>query len=186
MSLIKSSVNILLRSEIPSGMCAKLCIVAASNNRDHARNLSYYCLLAPRIYIFALRAHPARGESHNQRNTTGEVATTSPPFYNEPHRSHVLCVKAELRKTPTSWSQHHFVAVGNPERHVRKASHRRSKQQQRSCPQSRLLLLSRSRHAYIFLFFAQIPFVVNHTIKATPPGRLQQYQIRVSNSNYGV
>ena len=31
---------VLLRSEIPSGMCAKLRTVAASNNRDHARNLS--------------------------------------------------------------------------------------------------------------------------------------------------
>jgi len=57
-----------------------------------------------------LHAHPVRGESHNQRNTTGEVATTSPPFYNEPHRWHVLCVKAELGTTSTSWSQHHFVA----------------------------------------------------------------------------
>jgi len=42
------------------------------------RNLSYYCLLAPRIYIFVLHAHPARGESHNQRNATGEVATVPP------------------------------------------------------------------------------------------------------------
>ena len=41
--------TILLRSEIPSGMCAKLRTVAASNNRDHARNLSYYCLLALHI-----------------------------------------------------------------------------------------------------------------------------------------
>jgi len=40
---------ILLRSEIPSGMCAKLRTVAASNNRDHARDLSYYCLLALHI-----------------------------------------------------------------------------------------------------------------------------------------
>jgi len=76
-----------------------------------------------------LHAHPVRGESHNRLNTTGEVATTSPPFYNEPHRSHVLCVKAELGTTLTSWSQHHFVAIGNPERHVRKASHRGSEQQ---------------------------------------------------------
>jgi len=36
----------LLRSEIPSDICAKLRTVAASNNRDHACNLSYYCLLA--------------------------------------------------------------------------------------------------------------------------------------------
>jgi len=32
-------------------------------------------LFAPHTYIFVLRAHPVRGESHNQRNTTGEVAT---------------------------------------------------------------------------------------------------------------
>jgi len=101
----------LLLSEIPSGMCAKLRTVAASNNRDHDHNLSYCCLLAPRIYIFVLRGHPVRGESHNQRNTTGEVATTSPYFCNEPHRSHVLCVKADICTTSTSWSQHHFVAV---------------------------------------------------------------------------
>ena len=40
---------ILLRSEISSGMSAKLHTVAASNNRDHARNLSYYCLLVLHI-----------------------------------------------------------------------------------------------------------------------------------------
>jgi len=39
------------------------------------RNLSYYCLLASSIYIFVLRAHPVRGESNNEHNTTGEVAT---------------------------------------------------------------------------------------------------------------
>jgi len=35
-------------------------------------------LFAPPTYIFVLRAHPVRGESHNQRNTTGEVATVPP------------------------------------------------------------------------------------------------------------
>ena len=63
-------------------------------------------------YIYngvVLHAHPVRGESHNQRNTTGEVATTSPPFCND--RSRVLCVKVELGTTFTSWSQHHFVDV---------------------------------------------------------------------------
>jgi len=58
-------------------MWAKLRTVAVSNNRDHARNLSYYCLLAP--------------------------------------------------------------------------------------------------HICMVLFFTLIPFVVNHTINATPPERLQQY-----------
>ena len=52
----------LLRSEISSGMCAKLRTVAASNNRDPARNLS-----ACSRYLYngvILHAHPVRGESH--------------------------------------------------------------------------------------------------------------------------
>ena len=94
-----------------------------------------------------LYVHPVRGESHNQRYTTGEVATSSPPFYNEPHLLHVLCVKAELGTTSTSWSQHHFVAIWNPE------SHNQSTHTIKSHNQS-----------------------MNHTINATPPERLQQYQ----------
>jgi len=43
--------TILLRSQIPSGIFAKLRTVAASNNRDHARNLSYYCVLAAYIMV---------------------------------------------------------------------------------------------------------------------------------------
>jgi len=66
-----------LQSEIPIGMCAKLRTMTASNNRDHPTRLVYYCLFAPHTYIFVLCAHPVRGESHNQRNTTREVATHS-------------------------------------------------------------------------------------------------------------
>jgi len=49
--------------------------MAASNNRDHLTRSLYYCLFAPHTYVFVLRAHPVRGESHNQRNTTREAAT---------------------------------------------------------------------------------------------------------------
>ena len=139
--------------------------------------LAISIIIACSRYIYygvILHAHPVRGESHNQRNTTGEVATTSPPFYNEPHRSHVLCVKAELRMSFTPWSQHHFIAIGNPEQHVRKASHCGRKQQWRSCSQSLLLLLARASYIMV-LFFTHILFVVNHTINATPPERLQHY-----------
>ena len=38
---------VLLRTEIPSGMCAELRTVAASNNRDHPTRSFYYCLFAP-------------------------------------------------------------------------------------------------------------------------------------------
>jgi len=41
------------------------------------RNLSYYCLLAPPIYIVVLRAHLVHGESHIQCNATGEIATVA-------------------------------------------------------------------------------------------------------------
>ena len=57
-----------------------------------------------------LRTHTVCGESHIQRNAKREVTTTSPPFYNEPH----LLVKAAPGTTFTSWSQHHFVAIGKP------------------------------------------------------------------------
>jgi len=94
--------TILLRSEIPSGMCAKLRAVAASNNRDHARNLSSRTL----VIMF--------------------------------NRSYV-----NIGRAYTS--------------------------------QSLLLLLARATHIMV-LCFTHIPFVVNHTINATPPERLQQHQ----------
>ena len=60
-----------------------------------------------------LYTHSVRGEPCIQCNASQEFATTSLPFYNEPHRSHVLFVKASHSTTFTSWSQHHFVAIGN-------------------------------------------------------------------------
>jgi len=47
--------TILLQSESPSSMCAKLHTVAASNNRDNMPRSLYYCLLAPHIYGCSLR-----------------------------------------------------------------------------------------------------------------------------------
>ena len=68
--------TILLRLESLSSKCAKICTVAASNNRVHLMRPLYYCLFAPHIYMgVVLRAHPVRGESHIQRNASGEVAT---------------------------------------------------------------------------------------------------------------
>jgi len=58
----------------PSGMCAKLRTVAASNNR-------YHCLFAPHICGVVLRAHPVRGESHIQRNANGVVAALQVSSY---------------------------------------------------------------------------------------------------------
>jgi len=48
---------ILLRSEIPSGICAKLRSVAASNNRVHMPWSLCYCLLAPHICTVLFFSH---------------------------------------------------------------------------------------------------------------------------------
>jgi len=53
--------------------------------------------LAPlrEVSVYAtVHVHPVRGELHIQHNANVEAGTTSPPFYNELHRSHVLFVKA--------------------------------------------------------------------------------------------
>jgi len=118
-----------LRSESPNGKCVKLHTVAASNNRDHTLRSLYYCLFAHIYMGVVFRPHPVRGESYIQRNNDREFATTPPPFYNEPHRSHVLFVNASPGTTFTFWSHHHFVVIGKPQRKVRKASHCGSKQQ---------------------------------------------------------
>ena len=66
-----------------------------------------------------------------------------------------------------------LVAIENPERHVRKASHRGSKATIEITRRDHSIIAC-LRHIDIFLFFAHIPFVVNHIINATPPERLQQ------------
>jgi len=91
-----------------------------------------HCIIACSHHIYmgvVLRAHPVRGESRIQHNANGEVATTSPPFYNKPHRSQVLFAKSALGTTFSSWSQHHFVVIGRPKRQTCKASHCGGKQQ---------------------------------------------------------
>jgi len=107
--------KILLWLESPSGICAKLHIVAANNNRDHLRrsrssytshhvNIGrasmpyslYYCLFAPHIWVLFF--------AHIQCNANWEVATTCLPFNNELHQLHVLFVKASHSTTFTSWS----------------------------------------------------------------------------------
>jgi len=45
--------------------------------------------------------------------------------------------------------------------------------------QSLLLLLARTTYTMV-LFFMHIPFVVNHTINATPPERLQHHAVTTS------
>ena len=76
---------ILLRSEIPSGMCAKLRTVAASNNRDHARNLTHYCLLAPHICMVLFFTHIPFVVNHTINATPPERLQQHPLLFTTNH-----------------------------------------------------------------------------------------------------
>jgi len=79
---------IVLRSDILSSTCAKLHTVAASNNRSSYAMITLLLLVrATYMNGVVLHAHPIRGESHIQRNTTGEVAA----IVSEKPRSQVSC-----------------------------------------------------------------------------------------------
>jgi len=127
---VRFFIVVLLRSEMPSGMCAKLRTVAACNNRVHMPWSLCYCLFAPHICMVLFFAHIPFVVNHTINATPPERLQQHLLLFTTNHTDRTFfCVKAELRTTSTSWSQHHFDAIGNPERHVRKASHHGSKQQ---------------------------------------------------------
>ena len=107
-SWFKRDTRILLWSEIPSGVCAELRTVAASNNRGH----------------------PTRSLSSSPFANTINCSPGSQALLEVIHQDHSIGIT--------------------------------------------LLLLVRATYIML-LFFTHIPFVVNHTINATPPERLQQY-----------
>jgi len=59
----------------------------------------YHCLFTPHTYIVVLHAHPVRGESHNQRNANGEVATSIPSavFHGRSATDHISLSRNILR-----------------------------------------------------------------------------------------
>ena len=132
-----------------------------------------HCIIACSHHMYMggiLRAHLVRGESHMQRNANREVAIISLPFYSEPHRSHVLFVKAAPGTTCTSWSQHHFVAIGKPERQVRKASNCGGKQQYRSHAMITILLLVRAPYIWCYSSRTSRSWWIAHSTQRQPRG----------------
>ena len=78
-------VLILLRSEIPSGMCTKHRTVAASNNRDHALQ-SLLLLLARATYIMVLFfTHIAFVVNHTINATPPERLQQHPLLFTTNH-----------------------------------------------------------------------------------------------------
>jgi len=68
----RNQLETLLRSEIPSGMCAKLRTVAASNNSDHARNLSSRTLV-----LMFNRSHVSIGRATTSQSLLLLLARTT-------------------------------------------------------------------------------------------------------------
>ena len=115
--------------ESPSDKCEKLHTVATSNNRDNTSCSLDYCLFAPRIY----GCYSSLVVNRTFNATPTERLQQHPLLFTTKHTDRTFFLwRFSHSTTFTSWSQHHFVAIGKPEPRVRKASHCGSKQQQRS------------------------------------------------------
>ena len=145
---------------------------AASNNRVMHRDHSIIAC-SRHIYMVFFFAHIPFMVNHNA--TPAERLQQHPPlFYNKLPQSLVLFVKASHGTTSTSLSQHHFVAIGKSERHMRKALHCAASNNRVHAPRSLYYCLFTP---HMVFFFAHIQFVVNHTFNVTPAERLQQYSL---------
>jgi len=93
------------------------------------------------------------------------------PFLFTTNRSRVVFAKVSHSTTFTCLSQHHFVAIGKPERQGRKL-HTVAVSNNRDHPTRSLFYCMFAPHIYcLLLFFAHIPFVVNRAFSATPAER---------------
>jgi len=103
--------------------------LAANNNRDQLTRSVYNCLFTSHIYGCCSLHTSCSWQITHSAQCQPRGCNNIPSFFNEPHQSHSLFVKAAPGTTVTSWSQHHFVVIRKPKRQVRKASHCGSNQQ---------------------------------------------------------
>jgi len=101
-----------------------------------------------------LCAHPVYGESHIHRNINHEVATTSPSLCNEPHRSHILFVKAAFG---TNLHSTILLQSEGPSGKCAKLHTVAEKQQQGSPDKITLLLLVGITYASVWVIFLTHP-----------------------------
>jgi len=164
---------LVLRSEIWSGMCAKLRTVAASNKRVHMPWSLYYCLFAPHICMVLFFTHILFVVNHTINATPLERLQQHPLLFTTNRTDRTFFVW-RLNSARPSHPGHSTILL-------------RSEIPSGMCAKLRTVAASNNRvhmpwslyyymfapHICMVLFFAHIPFVVNHTINATPPERLQ-------------
>jgi len=168
--------KVLLQLEILSDKYAKLCTVAASNNRVHLTRSLCYCLFAPHIYMVlflmhlpfmvnrAFSATPAESlQQHPLLFTTNRTIVHSFCKGFTWHNLHILvtapfCCDWKARvacaQSFTLWQQAtiEFTLQNHP-------------------------IIACSCHIYMVLFFAHIPFKVNRLFSAMPTKRLHSVPI---------
>ena len=157
--------KIVLQSESPSGMCAKLNTVAASNNRIHLTRSLYYCLFAPRIWVlFFTHTHSVQRQQRLQQHPLlFTMNRTDYTFFlwrfhtaRPSHPGHsTIFLRSE---SPSGMCAKLFIVAASNNR----------------------VHLIRSLYYCLFtphiwaLFFTHIPFMVNRAFSTMPAERLQQ------------
>jgi len=168
---------VLLRSEIPSGILAKLRIVAASNNGVHMPWSLCYCLFAPQSCMVLFFMHIPFVVNHTINATPLERLQQHPLLFTT-NRTDCTFFVWRLNSARPSHPGHSPILL-------------RSEVPSGICAKLRTVAASNNGvhmpwslcyclfapHTCMVLFFMHIPFVVNHTINTTPPERLQQYRV---------
>jgi len=163
----------LLRSEIPSSICAKLRTVAARNNRVHMPWSLYYCLFAPRICMVLFFTHIPFVVNHTIKATPLERLQLHPLLFTTNCTDRTFFVR-RLNSARPSHPGHSNILLRSeiPSGICAKLHTVAARNNRVNMPWSLYYCLFAPRTCMI-LFFTHIPFVVNHTINATPPERLQ-------------
>ena len=170
--------KVLLWLEIPCGICAKLRTVAASNNRVHMPWSLYYCLFAPHICMVLFFTHIPFVVNHIINATPPEMLQQHPLLFTTNRTNRTFFVW-RLNSAQPSQPGHSTILL-------------QLEIPSGICAKLRTVAASKNRvhmpwslyyclfapHIRMVLFFMHIPFVVNHTINATLPERLQQYPIK--------
>ena len=131
----------------PSGMYTKLRTVAAENNRDYAPQ-SLLLLIARATYLMVLFfTHIPFVVNQTINATPPERLQQHPLLFTTNHTDRTCFVwRLEFGTTSTSWSQYHFVAIGNPSGMYAKLRTVAASNNKDHAPQSLLLWLARATY----------------------------------------
>jgi len=152
--------------------------LAACKNGEHTPCSLHHCMFAPLTYgRYYSRTSVVINCALIQRRAYREDATTS-PFYNEPHRSHVLFVKSAPDMTFTASQPGQSIILLRSENPIGKCAKLQAvaASNNRDHPTRSHYYIAYLRHWHIWvLFLAHLPLVVNCTFSVTSTERLQQY-----------